>query len=203
MTPIWRIQNGQGPSWKYAQARIDSDTNYQVPSTCSVEFFVYYRIYLFYSRFYFFQIVFEGIWGNSRVSGYVAIDDITFFEGDCSSKFYILIHDIFFSLINILYLILYIYFSPIFLAVPEHAPLTKAECTFDRDSCAWRNTSTGDFQWRMAAVARRPANLLDKTYGAPVGYAYFDIFNTGSRLILTQFSGIQFFKFLFLVSKSQ
>ena len=35
----------------------------------------------------------------------------------------------------------------------------------------------------MAAVARRPANLLDKTYGAPVGYAYFDIFNTGSRLI--------------------
>ena len=85
MTPIWRIQNGQGPSWKYAQARIDSDTNYQVPSTCSVEFFVYYRIYLFYSRFYLFQIVFEGIWGNSRVSGYVAIDDITFFEGDCSS----------------------------------------------------------------------------------------------------------------------
>ena len=32
MTPIWRIQNGQGPSWKYAQARIDSDTNYQVPN---------------------------------------------------------------------------------------------------------------------------------------------------------------------------
>ena len=95
-----------------------------------------------------------------------------------------------------------IYFSPIFLAVPEHAPLTKAECTFDRDSCAWRNTSTGDFQWRMAAVARRPANLLDKTYGAPVGYAYFDIFNTGSRLILTQFSGT-IFQFLFLVSKSQ
>ena len=55
----------------------------------------------------------------------------------------------------------------------------------------------------MAAVARRPANLLDKTYGAPVGYAYFDIFNTGSRLILlTQFSGTSF-QFLFLVSKSQ
>ena len=105
---------------------------------------------------------------------------------------------------NILIYNICICFSPIFLAVPEHAPLTKAECTFDRDSCAWRNTSTGDFQWRMAAVARRPANLLDKTYGAPVGYAYFDIFNTGSRLILlTQFGGIQFFKFLFLVSKSQ
>ena len=43
--------------------------------------------FTFYSKFYFFQIVFEGIWGNSRVSGYVAIDDITFFEGDCSSNF--------------------------------------------------------------------------------------------------------------------
>ena len=49
--------------------------------------------------------------------------------------------------------------------MPEHATLIRAECTFDRDSCAWRNTTTGDFEWRMAAVARRPANLPDKTYG--------------------------------------
>ena len=34
---------------------------------------------------------------------------------------------------------------------------------------------------RMATLTKRPANLPDKTYGAPVGYAYFDIFNTGSR----------------------
>ena len=61
MTPIWRLQNGQGPTWQYAQARIESETNYQV--------------------------VFEGVWGNSRVSGYVAIDDVTFYEGDCSSRF--------------------------------------------------------------------------------------------------------------------
>ena len=57
-----------------------------------------------------------------------------------------------------------------------------AECTFDRDSCSWRNTSTGDFEWRMATLNRRPSNLPDKTFGAPVGYAYFDIFNSGSRL---------------------
>ena len=67
------------------------------------------------------------------------------------------------------------------LALPEHATLIRAECTFDRDSCSWRNSTTGDFEWRMASVARRPANLPDKTYGAPVGYAYFDIFNTGAR----------------------
>lgn len=35
MKPVWRLQNGQGPSWKYAQARIDSDTNYQVLFFCS------------------------------------------------------------------------------------------------------------------------------------------------------------------------
>merc|ERR1712038_2185845 len=91
-----------------------------------------------------------GIWGSVRVNGHIAIDDVTFFEGACTT-------------------------------LPEHATLIRAECTFDRDSCAWRNTTTGDFEWRMAAVARRPANLPDKTYGAPVGYAYFDIFNTGAR----------------------
>ena len=30
MTPLWRLQNGQGPSWKYAQANIDSDKDYEV-----------------------------------------------------------------------------------------------------------------------------------------------------------------------------
>ena len=29
-------------------------------------------------------------------------------------------------------------------------------------------------------LQRRPNNLPDKTFGAPVGYAYFDIFNTGN-----------------------
>ena len=32
MTPIWRLHNGHGPSWKYAQAQINSETNYQVHS---------------------------------------------------------------------------------------------------------------------------------------------------------------------------
>ena len=40
------------------------------------------------------------------------------------------------------------------------------------------------FDWRMATLTKRPANLPDKTYGAPVGYAYFDIFNTGSRCVM-------------------
>ena len=70
------------------------------------------------------------------------------------------------------------FFFP-FSALPEHATLIRAECTFDRDSCAWRNTTTGDFEWRMAAVARRPANLPDKTYGM--------LLNRLTYLLLRQF----------------
>ena len=28
----------------------------------------------------------EGVWGNNLVSGFIAIDDVTFFEGDCDSE---------------------------------------------------------------------------------------------------------------------
>ncbi|CAB4063429.1 unnamed protein product [Lepeophtheirus salmonis] len=97
-----------------------------------------------------FMGVWSSVWGNNRVSGFIALDDLTFYKGDCDS-------------------------------LPKRASLIKAECTFDRDACGWRNTSTGDFEWRLATLARRPANLPDKSFGAPVGYAYFDIFNTGSK----------------------
>jgi hypothetical protein len=32
------------------------------------------------------QVVFEGVSGSSRANGFVAIDDIAFFEGDCQSE---------------------------------------------------------------------------------------------------------------------
>lgn len=125
MTPVWRLHNGAGPSWQYGQAQVTTATS--------------------------FQVIIEGIWGNNRASGYLAVDDVTFYDGVCST-------------------------------VPEPALIIKGECTFDRDACGWRNTTTADnFDWRMATLTKRPANLPDKTYGAPVGYAYFDIFNTGSR----------------------
>ena len=37
------------------------------------------------------------------------------------------------------------------------------------------------FDWRMATLTKCLANLPDKTYGAPVDYAYYDIINTGSE----------------------
>ena len=33
------------------------------------------------------QVVLEGVWGNNRVSGYIAVDDITVFEGNCDSEY--------------------------------------------------------------------------------------------------------------------
>ena len=30
MTPVWRLKNGQGPSWKYAQAKIETEEDFQV-----------------------------------------------------------------------------------------------------------------------------------------------------------------------------
>ena len=50
------------------------------------------------------------------------------------------------------------------------------------------------FDWRMATLTKRPANLPDKTYGAPVGYAYFDIFNTGSRCAINYGIHLSFLK---------
>jgi len=36
MNPIWRMQNGQGPSWRYAQAKIDPEVNFQVSQKLSL-----------------------------------------------------------------------------------------------------------------------------------------------------------------------
>ncbi|XP_021968384.1 MAM and LDL-receptor class A domain-containing protein 1 isoform X2 [Folsomia candida] len=121
MTPIWRLYNQQAPVWKYAQARIMEQE--------------------------LFQVVFEGVSGSSRANGFVAIDDIAFFEGDCTT-------------------------------VPMSGYVNAGECSFEKDLCTWRNTSSDrSFRWEMATITRRPANLPDKTFGAPVGYVYFDIFS--------------------------
>ena len=40
--------------------------------------FFYHFLYTFL-----FQVLVEGVWGNNRVSGFIAIDDVTFFSGDC------------------------------------------------------------------------------------------------------------------------
>ena len=39
---------------------------------------------LFTDLYYFFihfQVIIEGVWGNNRASGFIAVDDVTFYEG--------------------------------------------------------------------------------------------------------------------------
>ena len=52
MKPIWRLQNGQGPSWKYAQAMVESETNYQVCNLSSALVCIFLIEYLGTRRTY-------------------------------------------------------------------------------------------------------------------------------------------------------
>lgn len=55
-----------------------------------------------------------------------------------------------------------------FTAIPAGAKVRPGECRFERDMCDWSNgTDKSPASWRMATVNRRPANLPDKTFGAP------------------------------------
>ena len=86
MTPIWRLQNGQGPSWKYAQAQIRQPDNYQV--------------------------VMEGVWGNNRVNGFIAVDDVTFFPGKCDSGWQFILETL------VTFFILETFFQQVFRTTP-------------------------------------------------------------------------------------
>ncbi|CAL4111317.1 unnamed protein product, partial [Meganyctiphanes norvegica] len=125
MAPVWGLKNHQGPNWMSAQAKVQSSTDYKV--------------------------VFEGSWGSSRGSGFMALDDITLFKGDCST-------------------------------VPEKAATSSGDCDFQHGTCQWKNTTSDtDFRWTTASISRRPANLPDHTFGGPVGYSYFDVFNQNAK----------------------
>ena len=58
--PLWQVKGHQGPNWLYAQAKVQSDTDYNV--------------------------MFEGSWANTRGNGFMGLDDITVFTGDCTSE---------------------------------------------------------------------------------------------------------------------
>lgn len=66
ITPIWRVNNHQGQRWLPARAPIVLGSERAPPTEL-------------------FQVIIEGIWGDGRV-GFIAIDDISFFDGDCTSK---------------------------------------------------------------------------------------------------------------------
>ncbi|KAK7075223.1 hypothetical protein SK128_016275 [Halocaridina rubra] len=125
LIPVWSLKNHQGPNWQYGQAKVQSDKD--------------------------FQLAFEGTWGSSRGNGFMALDDITIFAGDCSTL-------------------------PVkATTMSSDCDFQRDACQWRNE------TTDRDFRWTTASISRRPANLPDHTFSGPIGYAYFDVFNQNAE----------------------
>ncbi len=76
----------EAPEWSRTKLEIRPGQD-QIRSELSGKIPLKYHFYSYVCLYFLsLQIVFEGVWGNNRVSGYLALDDVTFFDGDCDSK---------------------------------------------------------------------------------------------------------------------
>ncbi|XP_022647154.1 MAM and LDL-receptor class A domain-containing protein 1-like isoform X1 [Varroa destructor] len=163
LTTIWRLNNHQGHRWLMARSPIRMPDGLPVSEP--------------------YQVVIEGIWGHGRV-GYVAVDDISFFDGDCTT------------------------FPEKAAAVPGECSFERDMCGWQnatgilsKEQAAAQAlqlskqivqirpsnligrggiSPRASLTWRLASTVSRPANLQDHTYRAPTGYIFFDIFNQNS-----------------------
>lgn len=73
--------------------------------------------------------------------------------------------------------------------MPESAYVNEGECSFEKDMCNWKNT-TGDlvYRWQLATITRRPANLPDKTFGAPGMCTFYNLLFKGARILIMYLS---------------
>ncbi|RLU21276.1 hypothetical protein DMN91_005649 [Ooceraea biroi] len=101
-----------------------------------------------------FNIVFEGTWGPNRATGSIGIDDISFYTGNCSVR-------------------------------PPSAAVRTEDCSFEKGLCGWENITVSDndraVMWQRAFLTHRPAQLLDRTFGATGDFVFFDIFTTNKQ----------------------
>ncbi|RWS04929.1 MAM domain-containing protein 4-like protein, partial [Dinothrombium tinctorium] len=160
LLPVWRLNNHQSMRWRHAQVSLSmkKGEEYVAPTHS-------------------YQVVIEGIWGDARV-GSIAIDDINFFDGYCSTL-------------------------PIYAkAVPNECFFDRNLCNWQNETKRSPNregqlsASLGQLSvtkserpiysarkqgesltWRLATPTSRPANLQDHTFRAPIGYIFFDVFN--------------------------
>ncbi|XP_075731768.1 MAM and LDL-receptor class A domain-containing protein 1 isoform X1 [Rhipicephalus microplus] len=141
---VWRLNNHQASRWLVARCPIKLPDGNPINEA--------------------YQVVLEGIWGHGRV-GYVAVDDVSFFDGDCNT------------------------FPEKAKAIPGECSFERDMCgwTNHTDTAPTTNlvgrvgsAPRDSLTWRLASVVSRPANLQDHTYRAPTGYIFFDIFNQNS-----------------------
>ncbi|XP_014217840.1 MAM and LDL-receptor class A domain-containing protein 1-like, partial [Copidosoma floridanum] len=127
--PIWQLYNNQGPTWYYGQTSVFEKRS--------------------------FNILFEGTWGPNRASGNIAIDDITFYTGNCTIR-------------------------PSGATVrAEDCSFEKDLCGWENVTTSGVNDPR--VQWQRAYPNHRPAQLLDKTFGSNGDFIFFDIFSPKQR----------------------
>lgn len=65
------------------------------------------------------------------------------------------------------------------------AVVRSEDCSFERDLCGWENITVSDndrsVMWQRAFLTHRPAQLLDRTFGASGNFVFFDIFTTNKE----------------------
>lgn len=68
---------------------------------------------------------------------------------------------------------------------PSSAAVRAEDCSFEKGLCGWENTTVSDndraVMWQRAFLTHRPAQLLDRTFGATGDFVFFDIFTTNKE----------------------
>ena len=129
MTPVWRLHNGRGPSWQYGQAQVTTETSFQVVFKAK-ECFTAVSLILFLVKSSF---LFAGY--HRRHLGQQSCQRLP-----CCWWCHILRWGGFIHFKTDLQSILN--YLQVCSTIPEPALIIKGECTFDRDACGWRNTTT-------------------------------------------------------------
>ncbi|GIY01095.1 MAM and LDL-receptor class A domain-containing protein 2 [Caerostris darwini] len=175
LSPLWRLYNHQGQRWFPARAPIVTTTERAPPQTP-------------------YEIVFEGVWGEGRV-GNIAIDDITFFDGDCTTEplgAAAVLGECFFERDMCGWIPVSEFDDDLSTVAPTTEPKTV--------------NTVEESLWKMARVDYKPAGLLDHTFRSPVGYIFFDVFHKSaiqrpklrSPLLEVSFSGVRCLGFWFV-----
>ncbi|XP_023224461.1 MAM and LDL-receptor class A domain-containing protein 1-like [Centruroides sculpturatus] len=168
ITPIWRLINHQRRQWLRARAAVVIGPERQTPTEP-------------------FQVIIEGLWGHGSV-GAIAIDDISFFDGDCGN------------------------YPNDGTPIRGECFFDKDTCDWSDRTIAPPTYEYGigergaSVRWRLATSISRPANVFDRTFGGTTGFVFFDVFNQQriqkpilrSPILKNSDSGVRCFSFWFV-----
>jgi len=77
-----------------------------------------------------------------------------------------------------------------YIVKPSGATVRAEDCSFEKGLCGWENITVSDndraVMWQRAFLTHRPAQLLDRTFGATGDFVFFDIFTTNKQLTKVQ-----------------